>query len=744
MLRSLRFLIVFVGAVAVGDAAAGHELTFYPSFYPQEITLRSVDPDTAARLLAKNALHAYVGADPFAKSGAPSHVTIVESLGGLAIVRFTRASPAFATAGARCAAAAAVTKALAAAKGDYVVLPYPVTPLHADYLAHFDLVETALHKAEQEGGGARPRILARGRWAEALARAGFKVTDEDADATLEEVDVTTLLEQSRAPAWNKTGWQQAYAVYADGIADEGRRRAVDEIFARRTTATFASEAERLNLERRLVMLLLRGCERVPVGYTIRREAVNVEYSAGVENVAYDAARGLNSAMFVRTVKLKDFPWNGWLQLGIGSKPTAAWNPIAGFSDPAGRLVWSALADPPLLQEPRGSTWIPSRVRMTAASSASPVDVPADALTPDPRTGVLRPAGRGVVAGSRLVYRVLASKFHDETKMGVADLLYPVSFAFRVSAKDPAVARATATLRSELVAVRVVRIETDIQDLGELQVIRDVPLVEVYLKHAVDPAYGVAVAPPWSAVPWQLTTLMEEAVERGYAAFSEAEAKRRGVPWLDLARDRKLQGQLTALAATFERKAYVPDSLRGFVTVEQAQQRWAALRRFARTHGHLMVTNGPYRLGKWSGDAVVMPVFRDFSYPVGVGTYDRYAWPLRAWAARVERRGDRLEIEADVETVSKSARSYKLVREPFRPAPAGERLLVPTLTARYVVVGSGDEVVTAGVSEQRDGARLVVDLKGRLKPGAYRLALALALDENLLNSEVRVIPYRVAD
>ena len=744
MLRSFRFLIVFVAAVAVGGAAAGHELTFYPSFYPQEITLRVVDPGTAAGLLTKNALHAYVGADPFAKSGAPAHVTIVESLGGFAVVRFKRGSPTFANAGARCAAAAAVTKALAAAKGDYVVHPYPVTPLHADYLAHFDLVEAALHKVEQEGVAARPRIQARGRWAEALTRAGFKVTDADADASLEEIDVVGLLEQSVAPAWNKTGWQQAYAVYADGIADEGARRAVDELFERRTTVTFVSAAERLNLERRLVTLLLRGCERVPVGYTIRREAVNVEYSAGVENIAYDAARGLNSAMFVRTVKLKDFPWNGWLQLGIGSKPAAAWNPIAGFSDAAGRLLWSALADSPLLQEPRGSAWIPNRVRMTAATSASPVDVPADALTLDSRTGVLRPAGRGVVAGSRLVYRVLASKFHDETKMGVADLLYPFSFAFRVSAKDPAVARATATLRSEVVAVRVVKIETDIQDLGELQVIHDVPVVEVYLKHAVDPAYAAAVAPPWSATPWQLTALMEEAVERGYAAFSETEAKRRGVPWLDLARDRKLQGQLTALAATFERRAYVPDSLRGFVTVEQAQQRWAALRRFARTRGHLLVTNGPYQLGKWSGDAVVMPVFRDFSYPVGMGTYDRYAWPLRAWAARVERRGDRLEIEADVETVSKSERSYKLVREPFRPAPAGERLLVPTLTARYVVVGSGDEVATAGVSEQHDGARLVVDLKGRLKPGAYRLALALTLDENLLNSEVKVIPYRVAD
>ena len=77
-----------------------------------------------------------------------------------------------------------------------------------------------------------------------------------------------------------------------------------------------------------------------------------------------------------------------------------------------------------------------------------------------------------------------------------------------------------------------------------------------------------------------------------------------------------------------------DALRGLVTVEQAQQRWAALSRFGRAHGHFVITNGPYQLGKWSGDAIVLPVFRDFSYPLGVGTYDRHAWPLRAWATRV--------------------------------------------------------------------------------------------------------------
>jgi len=38
----------------------------------------------------------------------------------------------------------------------------------------------------------------------------------------------------------------------------------------------------------------------------------------------------------------------------------------------------------------------------------------------------------------------------------------------------------------------------------------------------------------------------------------------------------------------------------------------------------------------------------------------------------------------------------------------------------------------------------VDLGGRLAPGAYRVLLALALNGNLVNPEVKVIPYRVAE
>src|SRR5207249_9937563 len=106
-----------------------------------------------------------------------------------------------------------------------------------------------------------------------------------------------------------------------------------------------------------------------------------------------------------------------------------------------------------------------------------------------------------------------SKFHARTKMRVAHVSYPYVSARRWGARDRQVDRATALLREWLAAVRVVKVETEIRDFGDLQVFLETPVVEVYLRHAAEPAEAPAIAPPWSPVPWQLLVLMAEAVTR---------------------------------------------------------------------------------------------------------------------------------------------------------------------------------------------------------------------------------------
>ena len=81
----------------------------------------------------------------------------------------------------------------------------------------------------------------------------------------------------------------------------------------------------------------------------------------------DAIAGLHSPIFIRTVKLKDLPWNGWLTLATAGAPAAAWNPIAGLTDPFGRLVGFTVGDPALLPSPYEAGWMLNRIADLPAS-----------------------------------------------------------------------------------------------------------------------------------------------------------------------------------------------------------------------------------------------------------------------------------------------------------------------------------------------------------------------------------------
>ena len=184
------------------------------------------------------------------------------------------------------------------------------------------------------------------------------------------------------------------------------------------------------------------------------------------------------------------------------------------------------------------------------------------------------------------------------------------FAYRWSARgaggdalyDPFIDAATAPLRRHLVAVRAVGVDTGSKSfrVGDVNFVREVFTVEVYLDVGADDAEGNAmVAPPWSTLPWHVIALMEEAVTRGWAAFSQAEATRRGVPWLDLVRSGEMNAKLASLLPQFEREAFRPQALLAHVSEEEARRRWGALAAFYKAGGHFLVTNGPYKLKSWT-------------------------------------------------------------------------------------------------------------------------------------------------
>jgi len=745
------------------QARAGHEAPFYPSFYPQEIRIDALDPAAAAASWANRRVQAYVGDDLFAGGAAPIDATSVASLRSYLVLTFDAEGGPYAAESSnpqsRCAAARQILPRLAQTGGTYVFHPYPVTPYHADYLEESDLAaEARLQAIDARVAEPQPslKIRAKGSLAQALVEAPSAADASDWDATLEEIDVPrqagSIADVPPRPApWIKQGWFQTYLLYVGHLAGGASARLADSLYRILVTGGYRDATERINLQRKLVTLLLSRCERVVVGYTVRNEYFNADYSSGVENVGFDSQTGLTSSVFPRTVKLKDFPWNGWLRLGIATKAAAAWNPVGGFEDAFGQLFWSTIADPALLLEPYGGRWMANRASVTPGKGSGPVTIPNDALRPEGGTGRLARVGTGRVAQQKLRYSVITSAFHDGTATGVADILYPYVFAFRwgvdrqggVAGFDPSVARSASMLREWLAGFKVVGIETQTRNFGgDLKFSYRVPIVDVYLNHRSADAWEAAsVAPPWSTVPWELIVLMEEAVSRGIAAFSSSEAQRRGVPWLDLVRDREVGGRLAALVDEFRQRQYRPAALKELVTPEEAAARWTALGLFYARHGHFLVTNGPYRLDSWTGDGVVLQVFRDWSYPLGVGSLDQYAIPLRGYVTKIEDRGDRIEIGADVEQVSRAQRSYEIERVAFAPPPAGADAENPPV-CRYVIVAPNGAVARAGTAVAGKNGRFVVDLKHLGAPGLYTIAAAIFIGGNAVNPEIRLVKHRV--
>jgi hypothetical protein len=336
-------------------------------------------------------------------------------------------------------------------------------------------------------------------------------------------------------------------------------------------------------------------------------------------------------------------------------------------------------------------------------------------------------------------------------MAVADLLYPYVFARRWGSNadagtdphEPRLAALAATIEERLVGLKHVRTDKTTHTIAEgLSVETKTPVLEIFLRDAPgDERQVAALAPPWSTVPWHLLVVMEEAVMRGYAAFSREEAARRRIAWMDLVRDADLRTRLLALIANFERESYCPQPLKNFVTADEARARWRALRSFAETNRHLLVTNGPYRLKEWTPQTVVLEAVREMTYPLGFGTFDRFVNPPRAVIAAVAQEAGEIRVSADAEMLLKAGRTYRLEKEPLRHQTTRgiQGLLV---VSRYLLIGPDDKVVKVDKMEWKEDGQFVIKLPDSLTPGQYTVILGIFLDGNALQPSAKVLRVRI--
>lgn len=365
------FTLAMAAALVVTMARSGHELPVYPSYYPHEIEIRTIQPEDAGSLLRAGKLHAYVGQAPNLAPVTSDAVSKIESLGSLVVLRINPESPLAKDAASACVLAGGLLREVekGADAAGFAIHPYPVTPWHGDYLYHAD-----------QAAAARERILGEARSlpidvkvrpGSALARSLLppeRIAEGSAwHILIEEIDISHLVADAAwvlngwlGPRWVRSGWFHAYRILGAGLSGQDQARMRDAVALLQSGDEDGGE-ERINLQRELVQSLASGCHTMVAGYTLKREFFNAGFSAGIENIAFDALEGFMAPMFLRTVKLKEFPWNGSLRLGVGARPDTAWNPAGGFTDPFSRLAWYAIADPAAIPSPYEEGWILNRI-----------------------------------------------------------------------------------------------------------------------------------------------------------------------------------------------------------------------------------------------------------------------------------------------------------------------------------------------------------------------------------------------
>src|SRR5207344_2386865 len=136
--------------------------------------------------------------------------------------------------------------------------------------------------------------------------------------------------------------------------------------------------------------------------------------------------------------------------------------------------------------------------------------------------------------------------------------------------------------------------------------------------------------------------------------------------------------------------------------------------------------------------------RDLSYPKGLGSFNAYAVPLKAYVTRIERRGNGAEVQTESEWLERFGREVQVVRGSFAKKLA-EKLSTagdsPLPVCHYMLVGPDGAVAKAGAVTAGNTGVCRLELARAAgqnpAPGGYRLVVASVLEGNVANAPIKV-------
>lgn len=401
---------------------------------------------------------------------------------------------------------------------------------------------------------------------------------------------------------------------------------LDQITQRILFSNFTSEEERNELVRSSVRMGMQESVRIFVA----QKTDPFVASPKLEGLVNDFGAGITSKYSMFNVRSAE----GKTSLNIGVKQIhqGSWNGIAGLNDVYSRDIYTLIADTGTFRNPYTGEIIPMRTEWTDVSTAGPfgkMDLAADAIIWDPEIKQWVQAGQGGNATSKVTFKLLYSKWHHGIPMDMSDLMYAQYFFFEWGTN---LGEGDITVDPEYTSQAEVAVPffKGFRFLGPDEIESYFDIWHYDENEIADS--GVF----WATEPWEITAATERLVTSDKLAYSRSQATVKNIEWLDPIVPDHAQMIKDELQKMKDQN-FVPDALKDFVTIEDAQKRYDASIKWIEEHKNAVISNGGFYVDSYNiaGRIITIKAFKDSSYPFEVGYWSKFEKPKLADIVKVD-------------------------------------------------------------------------------------------------------------
>lgn len=427
---------------------------------------------------------------------------------------------------------------------------------------------------------------------------------------------------------------------------------IDNLTQRLIFNNFTSEPERNRL--------LQEAENVGINEAVRlffaRSFDPYIASNKINGLVNDYSAGIANKLSLLNA-IKNSTDNSTLNIGMIQIYQGAWNSVKGCNDFYCRIIYSLITDTPTFSNPYSGDPEPLRNEWKSVFSGGyndTISVSTDSITWNPYQQKWQKSTNNSKALTMVSLNPIFSNWHNGIPMDRFDLLYSYYFPFEWSIDTKNKDNTFDSEYASLVFPTLSLIKgVEFYNNGTFDAYLD---LWHYDKKQI-PSYGTL----WPSEPWEITAASERLVSNNKLSFSKTDANIKGIDQLSLnlpVQANLIKNELIKM----KNEKYIPNPLKGLVTVEYALKRYDASISWIQNHRNALVGNGPYYLEEFNptGGVVTLKAFRDGSYPFRAGQFSIYENAPELSIENVKipkfiRIGQSLELTLDINSKNSSGK-----------------------------------------------------------------------------------------